>query len=74
LFLILFITVVSLNATNNNDWPMFRHDPHHTGYIDCEMPDEIETSWKYKTDDKIYSSPTIADDKVYVGSQDNYIY
>lgn len=30
--------------------------------------------WKYKTDGKIYSTPTVSEDVVVVGSSDNYIY
>jgi len=58
----------------SDEWPMFRHDPQHTGYTDCEMPDELELLWKYKTGDKVMSSPAVADGKVYIGSHDGYLY
>ena len=53
---------------------MFKHDPQHTGYTDCEMPDELELLWKFETGGTVYSSPSIADGKVYFGSHDSYLY
>ena len=53
---------------------MFRHDPQHTGYTDCEMPDELELLWKYKTGGRVASSPAVVNDKVYFGSWDTYFY
>jgi len=53
---------------------MFGHDPQHTGYTDCEMPDEMELLWKYKTSSHVDSSPAVVDGKIYFGSEDNYLY
>jgi len=71
LFFILFLLPI---AFASDDWPMFRHDPQHTGYTDCEMPDELELLWKYKTGDWVFSSPAVVNGKVYFGSYDNYLY
>ncbi|MBN1232913.1 MAG: PQQ-binding-like beta-propeller repeat protein, partial [Candidatus Coatesbacteria bacterium] len=30
--------------------------------------------WKYKTGDRVFSSPCVSDGIVYVGSEDNYLY
>jgi len=57
-----------------NNWPMFRHDPQHTGYNDCIMSDHLELLWKYKTGDWVRSSPTVVDGKLYIGSRDKYLY
>ncbi|HEC92120.1 MAG TPA: serine/threonine protein kinase, partial [Candidatus Atribacteria bacterium] len=59
---------------SSDDWPMFRHDPQHTGYTDCEMPNELELLWKYGTDSNIASSPAVVNGKVYFGSWDGYLY
>ena len=53
---------------------MFRHDPQHTGYTDCEMPDELELLWKYKTGGPVASSPAVVNGKVYFGSDDYHLY
>jgi len=73
LILILLFTMsfLSFNADTEDDWPMFRHDPQHTGYTECEMPDKLELLWKYVTNARIYTSPAVVDDKVYVGSVGN---
>ena len=58
----------------SDDWPMFKHDPQHTGYTDCEMPDELELLWKYKTGGPVASSPAVVNGKVYFGSDDYHLY
>jgi len=57
-----------------NNWPMFRRDPQHIGYNNCVMSDHLELLWKYKTGDKIYSSPAVVDGKLYIGSGDKCLY
>ena len=74
--LVLFFLAISpVYGTSDDDWPMFQHDPQHTGYTDCEMPDELELLWKFETEDSIHSSsPAVVNGKVYIGSHDGYIY
>ena len=57
-------------------WPMFHHDPQHTGYTECEMPDgPLGVVWTYETSSSFqYSDPSVADGKVYIGSLNNWIY
>jgi len=71
LFFILFLFPLLSAST---DWLMFRHDPQHTGYTDCEMPDELEVLWKYKTGDYVDSSPAVVNGKLCFGSRDGYLY
>ena len=56
------------------NWPMFRHDARHTGYSNATAPDTNVLLWSYETGDIIYSSPAVANGKVFVGSYDNKIY
>lgn len=56
------------------DWPMFRHDPQHTGYSSCVVPSDMSLVWKYKTGNGIFSSPACVEGKVYVGSRDQHVY
>ena len=65
------VTFTSLAST---DWPMFHHNPLHTGAINGTGPLTNQTLWTYTTGDKIQGHPTVANGVIYVGSLDNYIY
>jgi len=56
------------------DWPMFRYDPTHTGYGGSPPPGTNQTLWNYTTSGYVYSSPAVADGRVYVGSVDHRVY
>jgi len=55
-------------------WPMFHHDLSHTGYSTSKAPNTNNTIWSYTTGDDVFSSPAVADGKVYVGSMDRNVY
>ena len=55
-------------------WPMFRHDPSHTGYSTSTAPNTNNTMWSYTTGGPVTSSPAVVDGKVYVGSDDGKVY
>jgi hypothetical protein len=55
-------------------WPMFRHDLKHTGYTTSEAPTTNNTVWIYQTGDVIYSSPSVVNGVVFVGSFDHNVY
>ena len=55
-------------------WLMFRHDPTHTGCTESSAPNTNQTLWSYATGSYVYSSPAVADGKVYVGSVDGRVY
>jgi parallel beta-helix repeat protein len=57
-----------------HSWSMFRHDIKHTGYIESPAPNTNQTLWSYTTGNWVVSSPTVADGKVYVGSDDGNVY
>jgi outer membrane protein assembly factor BamB len=56
------------------DWPMFRYDLWHSGGSSSTGPSTNSTSWNYKTNGWVTSSPAVADGKVYIGSHDGYVY
>jgi len=57
------------------DWSMFRHDLRHTGYSESPAPNTNQTIWNYTTGAALsFSSPAVADGKVYVGSNDMKVY
>ena len=76
-FLIIFIVVwiglavahSSMKASVPNDWPMFGHDPEHTGFTEVYMHDDLKILWKKKI--WMFSSPAVVDCKVYVAGTKN---
>jgi outer membrane protein assembly factor BamB len=60
--------------SNTDWWPMFHHDLVHSGYSTSTAPDTNNIIWSYKTQSLVFSSPAVADGKVYIGSGDNKVY
>jgi hypothetical protein len=59
----------------NDDWPMFLHDPAHTGYSSGASPAISAVQlWNYSTGFAVWSSPALAAGRVYVRCWDNNIY
>lgn len=59
----------------NSPWPMFRHDPQHTGRSPYTGPETPTLKWSYVTRGCIRSSPAIGSDgTIYVGSEDGNLY
>jgi parallel beta-helix repeat protein len=71
-----------ISATSSNShpsvtvlyWPMFHHDPRHTGYSTSTAPDTANLLWSYGTGGRVESSPTVSNGKVFAGSWDNKTY
>jgi outer membrane protein assembly factor BamB len=58
-----------------NPWPMFHHDPAHTGVADPgPAPTKLGLKWKFNANGPIVSSPSIAYNRVYFGSYDHNLY
>ena len=57
-------------------WPMYRHDPQRTGYSTSAAPSTLRSLWNFTTYGSgwVTSSPSIADGKVFVGSNDSSLY
>jgi len=64
----------SMTITILDIWYMFRHDISHTGYSTSKAPITNNTIWNCTTGDSVKSSPAIVYGKLYVGSEDGYIY
>lgn len=83
LFIIIFLVFnaclfssYNIKSENNHYWPRFGHDNKNTGLSDVKATDNRgKLSWKFKTDNKITSSPTIdRDGNIYIGSHNGYLY
>ena len=53
-----------------HDWPMFKHDPHHTGFTTDFGPPDDTVLWTYDFETPLYSSPIIQDGIVYQGGRE----
>ena len=63
------------SLTGNTSWPMFCHDPYHTGFANYLGPLQINLKWVVKTEGEVHSSPvTGKDGTVYTGSDDGNLY
>jgi outer membrane protein assembly factor BamB len=68
-----YITLNQVWAVSTKSWPMWRHDPEHTG-TGQSGPSNLTLRWNFTTGGGIISSPSVVDCKVYVGSEDRNIY
>jgi len=55
-------------------WPMFHHDVHNTGYSTSVVQEYIKSLWNYTTGAGVRCSSAVFDGKVFVGSEDGYVY
>jgi outer membrane protein assembly factor BamB len=55
-------------AQTTDWWPMFHHDVSHAGYSASKAPSTNNTIWNDTIGSYVYSSPAVADGRVYVGS------
>lgn len=63
-------------SLDTDAWPMFRGSDHNGGYNPHASGPGPEPSlaWAFETSDSIWSSPVVADERVYVGSYDGNLY
>jgi len=65
----ILLASLALTAAADHPWPMFRHDPQHSGRSPYTGPAEPTIQWSFQADDGIVSSAAIAEDgTVYVGA------
>ena len=65
----------ALTGSASQDWPMFRHDPGHTGHTTAAGPTTPNVLWNFSTSGNgVNSSPAVVDDRLYVGSENGNIY
>ena len=76
ILVVLIVGFVFAGTGGAEDWPMFMHDLEHTGETSdvIKIPQNLELVWKFETGDRVQSSPSIYDDYIYFGSDDDYVY
>ncbi|HEC94457.1 MAG TPA: hypothetical protein ENI45_00650, partial [Thermoplasmatales archaeon] len=67
---------INVSDTDGVDWwPMFQHDPWHTGFSNSLAPETKHVKWSRMLGGSIgFSSPAVVDGKIYVGSHDQRVY
>jgi outer membrane protein assembly factor BamB len=73
----LFINTVEwlLSRSTRYPWPTFHHDLAHSGYTESPAPRTNQTEWTYSVGGGVvWSSPTVVDGKVFIGSMDHRVY
>lgn len=55
-------------------WPSFRGTPQLSGVANGQLPDDIARSWTFETGAAVLSSPTVAEGRVFVGSEDGVLH
>ena len=78
---IIYVLILSSPAcsfefgSSSTDIAMFRANPAHTGVYAGTGPKQLnELVWKFKTGDRVSSSPAVSEGIVYFGSADGYLY
>jgi outer membrane protein assembly factor BamB len=68
-----YVTLSQVWALGTQSWGMYLKDSQHsaTGYAG---PMNLTLRWNFTTNGAVTSSPSAADGKVFVGSQDHYVY
>src|SRR5512137_1653458 len=61
-------------AASAADWPMFHGGPALTGVASGTLPDKLGLLWRFKTEGPVKSSAAIVQGRVFIGSDDSYIY
>ena len=68
-----YTTIDQVWAIGTRAWPMWRHDPAHTA-SGQSGPTNLTLRWNFTTNGAVVSSPSVAEGRVYVGSQDKNVY
>jgi len=68
-----YSTLNQVWAIGTRPWPMWRHDPAHSA-VGQSGPANLTLRWKFTAGGAVVSSPSVADELAYFGSQDKNIY
>lgn len=74
LFLPAFFSGLSVSGESQGIWPMFRNNALGTSFTSEIGPSTNNVLWTFATQDDIRSSPAVVDNRVYVGSDDGFLY
>jgi outer membrane protein assembly factor BamB len=70
-----FLSFFNVSAQHLKSGATFRSNYQHTGVYNASGPEKFNrVRWKFKTEGRIFSSPSITDGVVYFGSNDSCLY
>jgi eukaryotic-like serine/threonine-protein kinase len=72
---ILLMLLIGCKSSLKDEQSFFHANATHTGYYHTTGVRQLHgVKWSFKTDGKVFSSPVICNNKVFVGSDDSFIY
>jgi outer membrane protein assembly factor BamB len=80
LFLVLCTMAVPIqnqvkdSGLGQDSWPLFRGSSELKGSIALSLPAKLRFRWRFETGDEIKSSPVIAENALFIGSDDGKLY
>jgi outer membrane protein assembly factor BamB len=63
-WIFIFVLIIS-SQQSDEEWPMYQHDPQHSGYSLCPAPDTAYVLWTYDAGAPIIASPVVVGNTVY---------
>jgi len=63
----MFFLLIGASTVSAEDWPMYRHDPAHTGFTDSKVPVAPNLLWKFSSGG-VASAPAVVSGKAFFGS------
>ena len=64
MFIMVCCLLCSCMQPHTDDWPMFQHDPQHTGYSPSKMPEFLQVLWEFEGLDSFRTYLIISQKKV----------
>lgn len=64
----------ALPAVTDGDWPIFRGDSELSGVAKGELAEELDLLWTFSAEGAITSSPVVAGERLWFGSDDGKVY
>src|SRR2546422_4877585 len=64
----------AMAANVSADWPMFRGGPSLVGVASGKLEKQLKLLWTFKTEKPVKSSPAIAKNRGFIGSDDGNLY
>jgi len=68
------MVLIMAGFASAEDWTSFRKGTDNTAFSSEHLTAPLSLEWTFEAEDKIVSSPTIKDGKVFIGSRDSHLY
>jgi len=59
------------SSDSSQDWPMYRHDPRRSGFVETTVPEDVVQRWAVKLNEPI-TPPVVAGDQLVVAEKDSH--